>query len=396
MKHSSLLKIILCLFLLSSCNQIEDVEFNSGLEEPNSQQSNAESTIFAFLTDFQSSGLIYQFSYQDGEISAQNSQLSSLGSSGVIRSAADTLFFLADGYSIVSSDNFTQINPTNNFSITSQYSTGNGTNPKDILFADGDIFISLYNPPSDSNGKNTHVTQINPATGEIINTYSFDDFITVETDFKIFPDALLVANQKLYVALQSFKSDFSAAGTSYIGVINLETMETEGVIALVGRNPFKLALSNLKNKLFVANLATFNSEIGDFDLEAPYGGIETIDLATNSTESFVHDNNFSGYIENIKTHDSDVFIVVSSSDLSTFTFSSKVVKLAQNQLDGSSQTLLNVNDDIQDMVIDNNFLWISAGAGGSSAPYLYLINLDADTETPLSFELPVPALSLTQ
>lgn len=394
--------LFFCLTLIS-CGQIISVSPESS---DTSLSPNADSELYVFATDYTSSGQLYHAGLTENQTTLTNSGVTLLGSSAIIRHNNGLIYVLHDASSSVSSDNVQIIDPAQDYKTLAQYSVGNGTNPKDIAFFENRAFISLYFPDRqpaniDSDGNPADVVEIDLPTGNIVNRWSFFDFLNDDGDKNANADQMVIANNILYICLQDFQSDFTANAKGLIGMISLTTGEMLGVIELAGRNPFHLAVSPDETKLFVADLVLFDLAQQDFDLNPPYGGLEIVDLGTQTPTTFFHDNDLGGFIDRVRTDENFVYFTISTFDATNFRFFSKILRFpldAENLSD--LETVDDQNTDIRDMIIDGNFLWISRReintATGLSDPQIEVLNLDTfdllgDTLTPL-----VPGMSLTK
>jgi len=110
-------------------------------------------------------------------------------------------------------DNIQILDPENDFSTLSQYSTGNGTNPKDIAFVSPNkIFVSRY----DSND----LLIMDPATGTHLGTIDLSQF--ADGDGLCEMDHMIMKDGILFVAIQRIDRNnyWMPVGDSYIAVID--------------------------------------------------------------------------------------------------------------------------------------------------------------------------------
>lgn len=172
-----------------------------------------------------------------------------------------------------------------NFGTVWQCSLGNGANPHDIVIVAADKgYVSLYDGG---------IAVIDPSTGA-----DCDGFVRSTIDLSSFADAdglaetdqMAVVGERLYVTLQRLDRDqfFAPTEASFLAVIDTETDEFVDVnpatpaidaITLTGTNPFSetKGLTVRSGKIVIAEIGSF----GVLD-----GGIETIDVATNTPEGF--------------------------------------------------------------------------------------------------------------
>lgn len=393
---------IFCIGLFS-CGKIISLSPESSSA---SVSPSVDSELYVFATDYTSSGQLYHVSLSENQTTLTNSGVTLLGSSAIVRHNNDLIYVLHDASSSVSSDNVQIIDPAQDYKTLAQYSVGNGTNPKDIVFFENRAFISLYSPDRqpanvDSEGNPADVVEIDLSTGNIVNRWSFFDFLNGDDDKNANADQMVVVDNTLYVCLQDLQSDFTANAKGLIGIIDLTTSEILGVIELTGRNPFHLAVNPDGKKLFVADLVLFDLAQQDFDLNPPYGGLEIVDLETQAPIAFFHDNDLGGFIDRVRTSEEHVYFTVSTFEAANFRFSSKILRLplAAETL-SDLETVDDENTDIRDMIVDGNYLWISRReintATGLSDPQIEVLDLNTFEFLGDVLEPLVPGMSFTK
>jgi hypothetical protein len=353
----------LCFFLCVTCGSVSQ-QIADGVT-PNSDISGAtDSAIFVFATDFISSGQLYRASLSDEETSLTNSGVTLLGSSATIKVFDEVIYVLHDGFSAVSSDNVQVIDPNNDFATTAQYSTGNGTNPHDLIVIDHRAFISLYNPSADSGD----VIEMDLDSGEILYRYSFHDFLTDDGDLNANADQMVLVDDVLLICLQDLESStFEATTTGKVGMIDTTEHRVLGAFDLEGRNPVDIVASDDGTRVFVADMATYDFTLGEFNTTSAYGGIEVVDLATQSTQVFIDDTDLGGYVERLKTSSDTVYAVVSHFDDATFTYASRIARLTQDIATNDDLTIFeDFTTDIRDIQIDGDYIWISRRVSGAN------------------------------
>lgn len=157
-----------------------------------------------------------------------------------------------------------------------QFSTGNGSNPQDIVVvSDQKAYVSLY-------GRN-HVLIVNPSTGDSIGAVSLSGF----ADADGFPEMSNLAQygNRLFVACQRLDqvNGFGPADFSVIAVIDMATDTLEDMDAVVsgvqgivmaGKNP--TSADQLGEKWVFTMVNTFG-DLTD-------GGVEVVNLASLQSE----------------------------------------------------------------------------------------------------------------
>jgi len=359
----------------------------------------ANSRAYVFATDYQSSGQLYQVSVSEGVTSLANTGLSYLGSSAIIRVYDGLIYILHDGFSTISTDNLQIVNPDDSYATLGQYSTGNGTNPHDVLVTGSRAFITLYNPTADednvdSEGRPGDVIEMNTDTGEIVNRFSFQDYLANDSDQNTNADQMALDGNLLYVALQDLESNtFAANSSGLIGIIDIETNSVLDVIELQGRNPVGLAMSSDGTTLAVANMATYDFSLGNFNTSTTYGGVEIVDLETRQSTGLIDDADLGGFVERVESDGANWYVLASNFDGTTFSYSSRLLNAPQNATSAEDFAILDDSStDIREIAVDEDVLWISRRQintqTGLSEPALEAIDLATGTRIG---ELLVPA-----
>ena len=175
-------------------------------------------------------------------------------------------------------DNIQILDPGSDFKTRLQCSTGNGTNPHDIAFADdGKAYVTLF--------EERELLIVNPRAQPDCR-----DFVRGTIDLGGLADAdgipdmdlMAVVGDRLYVAMQ--RLDINSvlrlpAGKGALAVIDTTSDTLVDTIELTGENPFAATkgLPVRGGKLYVAQAGRF----GVMD-----GGIERVDLASGQPEGF--------------------------------------------------------------------------------------------------------------
>lgn len=387
--------LLFVLFFCVSCGKLNLVSLISGALD-----DNGASTVYFFATDFSSSGQIYQADIADSVTSAENTGMTSLGSSAILRYFDGLLYLLHDGYSTGSSDNVQIIDPDDSFATLGQFSTGNGTNPHDVVVQDNSAYVSLYNP-SAAGSDTGDVIKMDLDSGSILENYSFESFLNDDGDQNANADQMVIVDTLLYVCLQDLEStSLDANSSGLIGKIDTDEDSVEGVITLSGRNPVDIAVSANHERLFVANMALYDDDLADFDLTTAYGGIEVIDLASEETLLLIDDTDLGGYVERLAISDDDtVFAVVSQFDSAAFTYLSKIIEFPQNiRFADEISTFLDFEFDIRDIFVQNERLWVSKRvvntSTGITEPQLAVYDITTGESLADDLSLEVAATSL--
>jgi hypothetical protein len=175
---------------------------------------------------------------------------------------------------------FVQVVDPATLATLDQFSTGNGTNPQDIVVVTPTkAYVTLY--------ERDEILIVNPQTG--MHTGSID--VSMFSDADGLPEAagMAMVGDRVFVALQRLDrpGGFVAANPSLLVVVNAITDQIVDVdavapgvqaIALTGRNPFTdLVVDPVRGKIVVGAAGNF----GVLD-----GGLEFVDPATLDAEGF--------------------------------------------------------------------------------------------------------------
>ncbi|HLD43848.1 MAG TPA: hypothetical protein VJC18_00315 [bacterium] len=382
------------LLALISCGQISYQPASDDATEsldPDSNISDLPShRVFVFATDYQSSGQLYTATYEDTSTALSNSDLTMLGTEAKIKWHDNLLYILhaGAGFNSISTDNLQIVDPYNTqapFSTLAQYTTGNGTNPQDVVLSDQKAFISLYNPKNDpsnvdAEGHPGDVIEMDTESGQITHRYSFYDDLADDGDRNAHASQMVLADDVLYVCLQDLESNtFSATAPGKIGMIDTKQNEMLGIITLQSRNPYGIALDNAHTRLFITS--TY-----DYQHQGSYGGLEIVNLDSQQTELFIKDDVLGGYVERIRLSDEHAYAVISQFDLETFEFQSKLVAFPLGITTADEITNFSIwGTDIRDIFYQQDTLWVSyrviSTTEGADTPMIKLF--DTNTEEQL-------------
>jgi hypothetical protein len=175
-------------------------------------------------------------------------------------------------------DNVQVLDPAAGFATRLQCSTGNGTNPHDIAFADDDkAYVTLF--------EESRLLIVNPSARS-----DCSDFIRGEIDLGSVADGdgipdmdlMAVVGTRLYVAIQRLDINTVLrlpAANGALAVIDITTDTLVDTIELSGENPFAATKG-----LTVRGDALYVSQAGRFGVMD--GGIERIDLHTGQPQGY--------------------------------------------------------------------------------------------------------------
>ena len=224
-------------------------------------------------TDYSSGGLS---SLDLGTNTATNDHLT-IHSDAVVRTYRDKVYIL----NRLGQDNVIVLENSDLTTPLIQYSTGNGSNPKDIaFFSEEKAYISLY--------ERTQLLIVNPVTGDSLGAVDLSAF--ADADGRPEVSQLALYDNQLFAVCQRLDRENGWAPTEFsaIAVVDVTTdllvdadPDAEGVqgIVMTSRNPAGAAQRGSKWLLCAVNSYT---DLTD-------GGIEVVDLANLRSEGIVLD-----------------------------------------------------------------------------------------------------------
>jgi len=171
-------------------------------------------------------------------------------------------------------DSIQILDPSQDFAIRAQCSTGGGSNPQDIAFASATkAYVTRFGTPL--------LLIVNPSPQP-----DCSDFVRGTIDLSALADAdgnpemsqLAIVGDRLYVSLQRLQN-FMPAGPGVIAVVDIATDQVVTAITLGGENPFAQTKG-----LTVVNGALVVAEDGAFGVND--GGLERVDLASGTAQGF--------------------------------------------------------------------------------------------------------------
>jgi DNA-binding beta-propeller fold protein YncE len=195
----------------------------------------------------------------------------------------------------------------NNFAIIADYSVGAGSNPQDLIVTGGKAYISRLDAQNDAEDA-SDVLVINPSTGAKLGGFDLKGYMTDDGEKLPRAAKMLLVGKYLYVLCQDLTSGWMMATTSgKVIVIDTETDAVVKAIELNGRNPADLVYSEDTGKIYI-------SDTGTYDTSDSFGGIEVIDVTTNTTEGIkIDDAAFGGAISELELFGKNLAYTISSS-----------------------------------------------------------------------------------
>jgi len=182
-------------------------------------------------------------------------------------------------------DNIQSLDPDAGFTTALQFSTGNGSNPHDVLAVDaGRLYITRYEPPYND------ILIADRADGDFLGSIDLSPFADNMSGTPR-GDGLVLAEGRVFASLQDIDSTFTDYGPGRLAVIDPVTDAVVDTITTVGRNPLgPPALHPSTGKLYYAMAGVFG---GSLPRELS-GGIEVIDPKSWTTEGLLVDDDLLG------------------------------------------------------------------------------------------------------
>jgi len=184
------------------------------------------------VTDFQVLGFLATL---DLTTFAVESRLAEISADPVVRVAEPGRVHVVNRFQF---DNLQIFDPADGFTTVAQWSTGNGSNPHDVVVIGDEAFITRYEPPFDD------VLVMGLADGSTRATIDLLPFADTATDPAILPrpHLMTVVDGRIYALLQHFDPTFQIVGEGSVAVIDPATRTVVDVIELGASNPNGLGL----------------------------------------------------------------------------------------------------------------------------------------------------------
>lgn len=216
--------------------------------------------------------------------------------------SSDPAARVADGRPIVvnrlSFDNLQGLDPQGGFKTVFQYSTGNGSNPHDLVVLDaaaagvapgataraGVAFVTRYGPPYDD------LALFDLDDGALLDHV---DLVPLARNADHLPraDQVLLHDGLLWVTLQDANASFTQFMNGRVAVIDPAARAVVDVIDLAGQNPFESLVYAPETGLIYVGLAGL---FPGLNAQSLTGGVEAIDPATRSSHGLIVDDDALG------------------------------------------------------------------------------------------------------
>jgi len=294
----------------------------------------------------------------------------------------------------LSFDNLQGLDPARRFLTTFQYSTGNGSNPHDLVVlpdeaaglpapavgtpSAGVAFVTRYEPPYDD------VALVDLDDGALLGSIDLVPF-ALNPDRLPRPDQILLHGGLLYVTLQDANRSFTQFMNGRVAVIDPALREVVDVIDLAGQNPFESLVDGPGTGLIYVGLAGIFPGLRP---QALTGGIEAIDPATRRSLGLVVDDDaLGGNVSAVAIVSAERgYAVVTDATFRNFV---KAFDPSTGEVLGS---VFETQDRIAALVTDGDG-WLLIADSSFTSPRLLV--LDGQTAQPLaSLPLRLPPLSV--
>jgi hypothetical protein len=293
--------------------------------------------------------------------------------------SADPVARVEDGRPVVvnrlSYDNLQGLDPHNGFTTAFEHSTGNGSNPHDVVIREEQgrptAYVTRYEPPYDDLGV------FDLQDGSILGSIDLRPF-TPSPDLLPRADQVLELDGVLWVTMEDVDTRFMTYGNGRLAVIDPASRQVVQVIDLAGQNPFDSLVYSADTGLIYVGLAGIFPGLLK---QALTGGVEAIDpAARRSLGLLVDDDALGGNVSAVAVPAaSRGYVVVSDS---AFHNSVKSFDLANGAVLG---TIYDSADPVTDLEADGDG-WLLATDQSFVTPQLLIF--DGTTGTPL-FAVPL-------
>ncbi len=232
-------------------------------------------------TDFGVTGTVSLITVRYDVIVEVARDLEAISGDPVVRASGDGVFVVNRFFF----DNVQVLDPADGFRTAMQFSTGNASNPHDVLAVDADrLFVTRFEPPFND------LLIASRDTGEALG---FVDLSPLATNASGTPraDGLALAEGLVFVGLQNIDGSFVEYGPGRVAAIDPATAAIRAAITLEGKNPFgPPARHPVTGDLYYACAGVFQGSLpGELS-----GGIEVVDPRTLATRGLLVDDDVLG------------------------------------------------------------------------------------------------------
>ena len=232
-------------------------------------------------TDFLSPGWVEEISLVRGVQLVREGRLATVSSDPVMRSSGEGVFVL----NRLGFDNAQRLDPQDDFRTAWQRTTGQGSNPHDLVLSGGKGFVSRYEPPFND------LAVIDPGDGTLTASIPLED-LTGDPAQLPRPDRLAAAEGVVFAGLQNIDRSFSRYGEGLLAVVDPDAGQVAGVVPLPGKNPGRLSVGSEggRTKIYVAMAGIFPGLLP----QELSGGVAVVDAANRVFERWALDDDDAG------------------------------------------------------------------------------------------------------
>ena len=219
--------------------------------------------------------------------------------------SADPVARVEDGRPIVinrfSHDNLQGLDPHNGFRTVFEPSTGNGSNPHDVVVLSDQDAGAPFTPPApgEASAGVAFVTRYEPPYDDLA-LFDLDDGEFIQSidlrpaarnpDRLPRPDQIVRSHGRLWVTLQDTNAGFTQFMNGRLAVIDPVLRRVEEVIDLAGQNPFESLEVEPSTGLIYVGLAGLFPGGRASPVQVLSGGVEAIDPSTRRSLGLVIDD----------------------------------------------------------------------------------------------------------
>ncbi len=313
--------LMMMTILLSGCGQVQTVTNDFDPDPSTSSDSDSSDlSVAVHVTDFFSTGILSVVSnLQDlDDLNVQTNILDPLPHTDALLRAFDGLLYIVNR---LGRDSIQVVDPEQNFENISEFSTGQGSNPHDILaLSSQKAYVTLYEPESQTTAE--EILIVNPSNGATLGMIDLTPIIDDDGDQQVRPERMIQVGDEVWVLIQDLSSAFIADTNGKIAVINSTTdtlvdvdQTTAGIqaIELLGRNPSSLSYDTNGNRVFVSQTGVFQTDFST-DTSDDFGGIELVAAQNYVSQGIALDDaDIGGYPWGIALVASDLAFTVAES-----------------------------------------------------------------------------------
>ncbi len=205
-------------------------------------------------------------------------------------------------------ENVQVINPASGFATAAQFSTGDGSNPQDVVVRGTTAFVPRYEAGSADDPYND-VLVMNLTDGSTLGRIDMLPYADTDTDPGMLPRpaAIFEVDGLLWVMLQQINASFSAYGVGCFVIVDPTTRTVVGAVVLGVQSPF--AATVFGDSIYVAANGVFSIP------PTLTGGIVKVDTAARTASLLVDDDDLGSNVSDVAVvSESKGYLVVANVD----------------------------------------------------------------------------------